>query len=109
MNQLQQGEITVVAGLILGCVFWSLCMIRHRDCDAKELAYFVGEVVGFVTGIFTVLSFRDVMKVSVQSGIVCGIAGTIIMLATLTDIIKRMRAVIRKKIEPKRIDQPTTV
>jgi len=104
MTQIQQGEITVAAAALLGVVYWGLCMIKHKDCDSKQLAYFAGEIVGLVTGVFTVLSVHDVMKVSVQSGIVCGIAGVIIALATLTDVVKRFRDIVRKDVQPTRIE-----
>ena len=76
MTQIMQGEITVAATALLAFVYWGLCMIKHKNCDSKQLAYFAGEIVGLVTGIFTVCSARDVMQVSVQSGIVCESPGS---------------------------------
>jgi len=99
MTQIQQGEAEVVVTAIVTVAYYLLSWNRRRDCDAKILGWMAVNALGGVTGVFIFVGCFDVMKLSVLNGVWSGIAGIVITLATMTEIIKQFAGLWTQKIQ----------
>jgi len=110
MTQIQQGAIEVVATLLLSVSYYVFAWRKCGDCDHKKLGWIAVTGLGGVTGVFIFIGCFEVMKVSVLNGVWSGIAGIIISLATMTEIIKEFKDLFRyqKEVQPVENDRSIT-
>lgn len=100
MTEFQQGGIEVAATAAITFAYYVWAWIKQRDCDAKKVGWMAVNSLGAVTGVFIFIGCFDVMKSSVLNGVWSGIAGIVITLATMTEIIKQFQCLSVQKIEP---------
>jgi hypothetical protein len=96
MTEIQQGGIEVIATLVLSVSYYAIAWNKCGDRDHKKLGWIAVTGLGGVTGVFIFIGRFEVMKVSVLSGVWSGIAGIIITLATMTEIIKEFKGLFRQ-------------
>jgi hypothetical protein len=87
----------VIATLVLSVSYYAIAWSKCGDCDHKKLGWIAVTGLGGVTGVFIFIGCFEVMKVSVLNGVWSGIAGIIITLATMTEIIKNSKGSFSNK------------
>jgi hypothetical protein len=100
MTQIEQGGIEIVATGVVTAAYYALSWAIQRDCDNKRLGWIAVSSLGAVTGVFIFLGGFEVMKLSVLNGVWSSVAGVVITLATMTEIIKEFRCLRAEKIKP---------
>lgn len=100
MTQIEQGGIEIVATGVVTVAYYALSWTIRGDCDNKKLGWIAVSSLGAVTGVFIFLGGFEVMKLSVLNGVWSSVAGVVITLATMTEIIKEFRCLRAEKIQP---------
>lgn len=100
MTEIHQGEIDVAVTAIVTVAYYVFSWVRQRDCDAKNIGWMAATAFSAVTGVFIFIGCFEVMKLSVLNGVWSGIAGIVITLATITEIVKQFTCLRAEKIKP---------
>jgi hypothetical protein len=105
---LGQGPVTLYVVGVLTVSLWVAAMCRGRELDSSTLLMFAVNVVGVVTGVYIFAGAFDLMKTSMQNGIYSGITGCLVSIVTLQNLIREIKALCRRQVEPTR-KQPEVV
>jgi hypothetical protein len=97
MTQIQQGGIEVIGTGLVTLVYYVASWRSQKDCDHKKLGWIAVNALGAMTGVFIFIGCFDVMTISVLNGVWSGIAGIVITLATITEIIKEFICLLGRK------------
>ncbi len=95
-----EGIAILVSVGITGVLYWICSMLKHDTCDMAKLFTLIFAMVGLVTGVFLFAHAFTFLKTSKEDASWGGIAGVILTLYSLQQVVITFREVFAKAVEP---------
>ena|SRR5580704_11538748 len=103
-----EGISILVSIAVVGALYWICSMLKHDTCDMGKLFTVILAVVGLVTGCFLYVHAFAFLRTSKEDAAWGGIAGFILTIYSLQQVVVTFRELFAKAVAPLKCDDEST-